>query len=125
MNLLQAAAEAASSPTIFSGAGRVLLDGTIIVAILKIAEALIARYRGGRAKARARLDKLEIVQPAPKPGESDICKKHLSMIEDVQDQVQEQGRKLAGLDEFRGNTNEWLKRIETKIDDVKIGRAHV
>lgn len=125
MNLMQAAVEAAKNPTIFTGAGRVLVDGTIIVAILKIAEAVISRYRGRQARAKARLEKLELVTPAPKPGESDTCKKHLEMIEGVQTQVQEQGRKLAGLDEFRGNTNLWLERIDTKIDDLRnliIGR---
>ncbi len=121
----QAVAETAKNPGILSGAGRQLIDGTIIVALLKLFEALISRYKGRQARAKARLEKLELVTPAPKPGESDICKDHLDQIKDLRGKVERQGREIAGLAEFRGNTNESLKRIETKVDDLKdliIGR---
>lgn len=121
----QAVAETAKNPTIFTGAGRVLLDGTIIVTLLKIAEAMIGRYKGRQARAKARLEKLELVTPAPKPGESDTCKDHLSQIKELRGKIDGQGREIAGLVEFKTNAGESLKRIETKVDDLKdliIGR---
>lgn len=112
----QVAAEAAKNPGILASGGRILIDGTIIVAMLKLVEAGIAKWQRRPGGSRERL---------PRPGESDACKKHLELIEDVQETVKAHGEKLAGLGEFRGNTQESLKRIETKVDDLKdliIGR---
>jgi len=112
----QVAAEAAKNPGIFATGGRILIDGTIIVAMLKLVEALIAKWQRRPGGSKEKL---------PKPGESDTCKKHLEQIEDLQETVKGQGEKLAALVEFRGNTQESLKRIETKVDDLKdliIGR---
>lgn len=112
----QAAAEAANNPGFLATGGRVLLDGTIVVAILKIVEALIARWQRRPGGSKEKL---------PKPGEGDTCKKHLEQIEGLQETVKGHGEKLAGLGEFRGNTQDSLKRIETKVDDLKdliIGR---
>jgi hypothetical protein len=112
----QVAAEAAKNPGIFATGGRILIDGTIIVGMLKIAEALIAKWQRRPGGSKEKL---------PRPGETDICKKHLELIEGVQETVKLHGEKLAGLGEFRGNTQDSLKRIETKVDDLKdliIGR---
>jgi hypothetical protein len=113
--MAQVAAEAAQSPSL----GRILIDGTIIVTMLKIVEAVIAKWQRRPGGSREKL---------PKPGETDICKKHLEMIEGVQETVKNHGEKLAGLNEFKGNTADSLKRIEGKVDDLKdiiIGRERL
>ncbi len=114
--MAQAAAEAAKNPGIFTGAGRVLVDGTIIVALLKLAEALIGKWQRRQGGSKA---------PQPKPGETETCKDHMAQIKELRGVVQSHGEQLSGLKEFKGNTAESLKRIEAKVDDLKdviIGR---
>lgn len=114
--MAQVAAEAAKNPTLIQGAGRILIDGTIIVAMLKLAEAAISKWqrRPGGSKAIP-----------PKPGEGKICEEHLAEIKSIRSTLEEHGRDLAGYKEFKANTAEALHRIESKVDDLKdliIGR---
>lgn len=113
--MAQAAAEAAKAPGIFSG--QFVVNTAMVIAALKVVEAGFNAWK--RKRARTEAQRLELVSPPPKPGESETCKDHLEQIKELKGKVEDQGHKLAGLAEFKANTAAGMVRIERKIDDLK------
>jgi hypothetical protein len=95
----QAAVEAAKTGGgFFAGTGTFVLDGAILIAILKIVEAGInkIRHRGNGKKM-------------PCPGEAQTCRDH--------------GESIAALMEFKESADGSLKRIEGKVDQILMIRG--
>lgn len=110
MNLLHAAGqavEAVKQPGFGAETLRTLFDGTIIVAILKLTEAWITRRKKRTAV------------PLPRPGEAEACKRHLADLGEVKDKVERHGEDIARYQEFRDRAIEGIRRVETKVDEVK------
>ena len=112
LSLFQGAVEVAKAPSFLSGTGRVIVDGTVVVTLLKIAEALISRWKTRKARAQS----MTLLQPDPKPGESETCKDHLEQIKDLHEKVAGHGEKIEKLLEFRDRAVTSLERIEGKVD---------